>query len=442
MKINPKIKLNIGKTNLLKIIVLGLILANSLYWFKYLQTRNQEIIWKRNIFGDASGYFVYLPATFLYHFDAKEFSSKFGNRINEKGEMEEVGCGFRVENNKIITKYFYGIALLQAPVYALIHLGHIITGTNGDGFNGLYEHATIISSIIYYILSLFLLFKLLKAKTNELLALTSILFTVFATNVIYYFAANPGYTHAFLFFLYTAFLYSSYQFSKKQSSKNSLFIYMITGLIAVVRPIDLIFAVTFFIDNDFKKLLRLISPKNLLIGATTLGLIVFPQLFYYKYITGSWLYYSYGNETFTNLLNPSLVKFYFSTNNGLFFYNPFWLIIIASTVGLLFTKHRRFAIIALMLFITNSYLCASWHIWNFGCGYGSRNFVEYAALFSFPFAYILMELRTRWKIITIIAISIFFCIINLVFVHNFDKCYFGSSDWDIKFVKSKYLKID
>lgn len=435
-------KLKIGKTNLLKIIVLGLILANSLYWFKYLQTRNQENIWKRNIFGDASGYFVYLPATFLYHFDAKEFSSKFGNRINEKGEMEEVGCGFRIENNKIITKYFYGLALLQAPVYAIIHLGYKITGIDGNGFNGLYEHTTIISSIIYYIISLILLFKLLKAKTNDLAALTSILFTVFATNVIYYFAANPGYTHAFLFFLFTAFLYTSYLFSKTQSPRNSFLIYLIAGLIVVVRPINFIFLLTFFIDNDLKKFIRLISPKKLIVGIFTIGLIVTPQLIYYKYLSGNWLYYSYGDETFTNLLNPVLIKFYFSTNNGLFFYNPFWLILIISTIWLLFTKHKRYAAIALILFILNSYLCASWHIWNFGCGYGARNFVEYAVLFSFPFAYILKELRTRWKIITIIAISIIFCIINLVFVHNFDKCYFGSSDWDFKFVKSKYLKID
>ncbi|MGE0077070.1 MAG: hypothetical protein AB7S48_04330 [Bacteroidales bacterium] len=432
----------IGKVNNLKIITLGLILLNTLFWFSYLQIRNQKVQWKRNIFGDASGYFVYLPAAFLYHFDANEFSSKFKNRINSKGEMEEVGCGFRIENNKIITKYFYGLALLQAPVYAIIHLGYRITGVDGDGFNGLYEHTTIISSIIYYIFSLILLFKLLKAKTNELLALTSILFTVFATNVIYYFAANPGYTHAFLFFLFSAFLFLSFQFSKKQSLRNSFFLYMIAALIATVRPVTLIFLIAFFIDNDFRKFLKLISPKNLLIGISTVGLIVFPQLLYYKYISGNWLYYSYGDETFTNLLNPNLIKFYFSTNNGLFFYNPFWLILIASTLALTFTKYKRFAIIALILFVSNSYLCASWHIWSFGCGYGSRNFVEYASLFSLSFAYILMELRTRWKIITIIAISFFFCFINLVFVHNFDKCYFGSSDWDFKFVKNKYLKID
>jgi hypothetical protein len=73
--------------------------------------------------------------------------------------MEEVGCGFRIENNKIITKYFYGLALLQAPVYAIIYWGYKITGIDGDGFNGLYEHTTIISSIIYYIISLIFLFK-------------------------------------------------------------------------------------------------------------------------------------------------------------------------------------------------------------------------------------------------------------------------------------------
>ncbi|MGD9978466.1 MAG: hypothetical protein AB7S54_11090 [Bacteroidales bacterium] len=421
-----------------KLIVLALIVINSIYWFQYLQKRNTEIIWKRNVFGDASGYFVYLPSAFIYHFNANEFRKKFETRINEKGEMEEVGCGFKIQNNKIITKYFYGIALLQAPVYALIHLGYKLAGIDGDGFNGLYEQATIISSIIYYILSLLLLFKLLKSKTNGVIALTSILFTVFGTNVIYYFAGNPGYAHAYLFFLFSAFLYSSNQFSKTESLKSSVPIYAIAGLIAVIRPIHLIFLLAFFVENNFRKCIKLLTPKHLLIGVVAIVVIIFPQLLYYKYLSGNWLYYSYGDETFTNILNPSLIKFYFSTNNGLFVYNPIWLILLFSAFFLLFTKYRRAAIISISLFLVNSYLCASWHNWNFGCGYGSRNFVEYAALFSLMYAYILQAIQLRWKIFTIIALSFFLTSINFIFMYNFDKCYFGKGDWDWNFVKKEY----
>lgn len=432
----------LNNNTILQLVVLGLIVIGSIYWFIYLQKRNQEIYWKRNVFGDASGYFVYLPSTFIYQFNVTEFEKKFENRINAKGEVEEVGCGFRIEDNRIITKYFYGIALLQAPIYTLIHAGYRIAGINGDGFNGLYEHTTIISAIIYYILSLILLYKLIKKRTNGLIALTSLLFTIFATNVIYYFAANPGYTHAYSFFLFVAFLYFSNKFSENQSLTNAVLLFAITGIIAVTRPVNLLFVLSFFVDNNFRNFVKLISPKNLLIGIFIVVALVFPQLYYYKYAYGNWFHYSYQNETFTNLLNPSLIKFYFSTNNGLFIYNPIWFVLLGSTIWLLFTKHRRYAIISLALFIINSYLCSSWHMWNFGCSYGSRNFVEYASIFSFAFAYILLELRSRWKIITIIAVSIIFCFINLVFVRNFDKCYFGANDWDFKFVKDKYLRID
>mgnify|MGYP000941391182 FL=1 len=83
----------LNKNSILKLPVLGLIVISSICWFIYLQKRNQEIYWKRNIFGDASGYFVYLPSTFIYQFNVTEFEKKFENRINAKGEVEEVGCG-------------------------------------------------------------------------------------------------------------------------------------------------------------------------------------------------------------------------------------------------------------------------------------------------------------------------------------------------------------
>lgn len=423
-------------TSLLKSFLIGLIAINSIYWIQHLQKRNHEIIWKRNIFADASGYFVYLPSTFLYHFDAKEFSSKFGDRINNKGEMEEVGCGFRIENNKIITKYFYGIALLQTPIYLSIHLYHKISGKTGDGFNGLYEQTTIISSIIYFVISLILLYKFLITKTSDIAARAAIFFTVFGSNAIYYFGAYPGYTHPYLFFLIVCLLYTSYKFSQNQNIKNTVWLYIITGLIIITRPINIIVLAVFFIDNDFKKVLKLISPKKLILGIFILTLLIFPQLLYYKYISGDWFYYSYNNESFTGLRSPSLGKFYFSTNNGLFLYNPIWATLLLASAYLLFTPYRHIAAITLIIFVTNSYLCSSWHIWNFGCGYGSRNFVEYIPIFALPFALILDYIRSRWKLFIIIAASILFCYINFKFMYKYDKCYFGKGNWDIEYIKS------
>jgi hypothetical protein len=87
-----------------------------------------------------------------------------------------------------------------------------------------------------------------------------------------------------------------------------------------------------------------------------------------------------------NWNNPQIIKTLFSPDNGLILYNPMVLLILA---GIYFMIKDRFrdGVVTGVLFIVLIYVVSSWWLFSFGCGYGSRNFVEYYSLFVFPMAY-------------------------------------------------------
>src|SRR5690554_5459863 len=60
------------------------------------------------IWADKAGYYVYLPAAFKFNFDSRQFPDSI---------QIKTGGGFELlqDQQKVVTKYPYGVALLQAP---------------------------------------------------------------------------------------------------------------------------------------------------------------------------------------------------------------------------------------------------------------------------------------------------------------------------------------
>lgn len=65
------------------------------------------------IWGDKAGYYVYLPAALKYGFDPAAFPDSMDVKT---------GYGFRLDSAQgtVVTKYFYGTALMQLPFYLVI----------------------------------------------------------------------------------------------------------------------------------------------------------------------------------------------------------------------------------------------------------------------------------------------------------------------------------
>jgi len=109
------------KINVKKACTLEILFFLSLFIFSTTVTLKQHqgrgiLNWQSEIWADMAGYYVYLPATFFYHFDA----SKTPPGIDEK-----TGYGFFLDrtHNKVVTGYFYGVSLLVSPFF---FAGHVI----------------------------------------------------------------------------------------------------------------------------------------------------------------------------------------------------------------------------------------------------------------------------------------------------------------------------
>ncbi|MGB0178353.1 MAG: hypothetical protein ACPF9D_14395, partial [Owenweeksia sp.] len=259
------------------------------------------------------------------------------------------------------------------------------------------------------------------------------------TNVLYYSVVNTGMSHIYSFCLFAAFLYGLSRLPG--SGRAWLFTGLIAGLILAVRPLNLLFilvALLWFLQRGSLHIKDLLTRKILIMAFAAI-LMLFPQLVYWHYLTGNWVYYSYGNEGFSNALHPDLTALWFAPNNGLILYNPVYLLVIVAMIWLV-VRNVREGLIFSLSFLSLSYLLASWHIPYFGCSYGSRNFVEYSVFFFLPLAGMLAAIR-RWWVKGIFLLIALACILyNTKLMYHAIGCFKGETTWEWSAFKDHLLK--
>lgn len=385
------------------------------------------------IWADAAGYYVYLPMWFIYGNDA----STFPNRI-----PEQTGNGFHVDsvNNKIITKYYCGSAILMTPFFLISHGLASPLGYNPDGFSEIYSYGLYFSGIIYCCLGMFFLTLFLQKHFNPSLSISTVFLLFISTNLYYYSIDAPGMSHVYSFFLFSVFLYSTQQLL--QSKKRIWYIlFSLSFVLAVLtRPTNaLIISFPFFYENGkfLLQLKYLLKEKNSFIIALIVSILcVFPQLAYFKETSGDYFSYLYGDETFSNLSHPYIFETWFSTNNGLFIYAPVLLLALIGIV-IMIREKEGMGFYLLFLFLLISYLFASWWNWWFGCSLGARNFIEFYTLFSIPMVY---TIREAWKkSVTKYILIVFSAMCSIIYFsieYYYDGCFYGGT-WDFE----SYLKL-
>jgi hypothetical protein len=109
------------------------------------------------------------------------------------------------------------------------------------------------------------------------------------------------------------------------------------------------------------------------------ALCLTPQLLIYRVATGRWLVSAYSEVGSFSFASPHLWGVLLSVQKGLFFWSPVLLLAIA---GFLLPAEweRRFRLPAAVIFVTQTYLIASWSDWQFGASFGHRGFTDGLAL--------------------------------------------------------------
>lgn len=390
----------------------------------------------RALWSDRAGYYIYLPALYFHHFDARSIPADLDVRT---------GGGFSIDTarNKIDTKYTYGVALLQSPFFVAAGLVSRIGGYHSEGgFSMIYIRMLGLAAVVYLVLGLWLLKRFLEAYFRQAVAYLAVILVFIGTNLFYYSLIDGMMSHVYSFFLISLFLYAMKRFLDTGGYGHFILACIAIALAILVRPVNLLPGILFFTWDTRtaaaarNRLRLLLKPSFLPVFLAILFLVFLPQMVYWHYLSGHWIHFSYRGEGFANWRSPRIAEVLFSPVNGLFTNTPLALALVAGLLFMLLRRSANAKAIAFQ-FIAVTLVCASWKMWYFGCSFGQRPFVEYYSVFAVPLAFTVDRLLSvRWKTVAVagwflLLVAAYFNLRYTVATYRFDRCYYGSTwDWD------------
>ncbi|HRQ29732.1 MAG TPA: hypothetical protein PLU49_06625, partial [Saprospiraceae bacterium] len=345
--------------------------------------RNDKLI----IYNDIISYYAYLPATFIY----KDITLNFIDKGD--GEGKYIFWPNITKDGKKVIKMSSGMSMMYAPFFFFGHLYALNSNTyEATGFSVPYRVALIIGSLVWLLIGLIFLRKVLLRYFPENIAALTILIVVLGTNLLHYSTREPTMSHLYNFSLFAIFLWLTIKWFEKPTVKWSILIGMLTGLITVTRPNNLIivFIFMFYGVYHFKSLkdqLQLFWRQkwNILVIVFSATVLVLPQLFYWKYVTGQWVYYSYGENEKFFFNNPQIINGLFSYRKGWLLYTPVMTLALAG-VFFLKEKLKNLFIPVLIFILLNIYITFSWWSWWYGGSFGMRPMIDSYSILALPLA--------------------------------------------------------
>jgi hypothetical protein len=379
-------------------------------------------------YSDKIEYNLYLPALFIYEFEAQRFPVGLETKVEREHILNR-------QTGRVQTRFAYGVALMQAPFWLAAHL----LADEKDGFSRPYRQAVNAAGVFYAVLGLWFTFWLLRRWFSPTTALWTTAGVALGTNLFYYGVIEPGFSHAFSFFAIALLLYSVARTFEEPGRMNRAF-WMLAcvalALVFAIRQVNLLFAAPLFFTGcttwaTVQERLRLVVRRGMiLIPIATLVLVAAPQIAYYLYLTGRPFAYSYGShEGFPNLFSPQLLGVWFAPENGLFPYTPLLLLAVVG-MGWMMRRGNLTGWLAAGVFLGVSYLYGSWWDPVLGCSFGYRGLTDYLTLWAVPMAYAVHRWRQRPQgtrlALAVLALGILW---NLKLTDSYGGC-FNDETWN------------
>ncbi len=374
------------------------------------------------IHADAQGYYGYLVAIFIERsFDWEQVMAGYRDTYFGGG-----GADFTVITEfGRVNKYYAGTAVLMLPFFLLSCAAAWITGSPIDGYSFPFQAGMMLSALAYVVTGFYLLGSFMQRRGISQMAIVFSIFSCFAgTGLFFYTVFEPGMSHAYSFFLFSAFIFLADRAVCNVSKGTVIPLALVTGLVALVRPTNAVIVLSLpFIAggwNPFVAFLRrLFSDKWVLaMAALAACSVVSIQLLMYQLQVGTPFVWSYGNEGF-NFLDPQMVPLLFSYQKGLFVYYPWTLLAMLGIIPLYITDARRamwlFAFLGIAVYVVSSWWC-----WYYGASMGMRAMIEYLPFFILMMAYLLQSLGAalRGAVMTLAMLTI---VLNLVQSYQYNK---------------------
>ena len=336
---------------------------------------------------DVAFYYSYLPAVFYQHDISQNFLKDTANQFIESKYFGHT----KLINGKYLFKGTMGMAVTYLPFFILADLYSRAANYPVTGYSESYHFAIQFSSLFYFIIGLLFLIKTLRFYFPKSVVFVTLFCITFGTNVLYYLTVGSGMSHAVNFGLISVFIYYTIKWHQKSLLKQAFVIGIIGGLLTLIRPINILIFIFFFLYNVksvpevFKRIKLFVKYKFQILLIILLGVLIFlPQLIYWKTQTGNWFFNSYVGEQFY-FNNPHILEAVFGFRKGWLVYTP---ILIFSLIGFyfLFKSIKEFFYPVLILFLVYIYVAFSWWCWWYGGSYGQRALIDVYPFLAIPFA--------------------------------------------------------
>ncbi|MBL7817554.1 MAG: hypothetical protein JNL70_21290, partial [Saprospiraceae bacterium] len=408
---------------------------NRLLWASlilfYIAAFIQIDYWRKAAYGgDSWGYYVHLPATFIYQ-DIGDYSKSFEAVKQYDANLPDPKVdkyGVRpTPIGKFAVKYSHGLAVLFLPFFIVAHVFCKWTGLYPtDGFSMPYMLANGVAVLFYVFLGLFFLKKLLNCYFTEGVTWAIVFTLAVATNLFYFATYNSIMSHAPLFACYCFLLFTTDSFYRSPQKRWVVFVGIGFGLVALIRMNELyaVFIPLFWGVSGVQSLKErfVFFSKNFKKYIVWVVLPVFclflPQLLYWHFVSGQWIYNAYVGETF-DFRHPQITEGVFGYKNGWLPWTP---VMVFALLGLFFLKkYAKAAFLPTILILPlHIYIIYSWWCWYYINGFGSRPMVEMYALLAFSlgaFYSFLMRLKKLGAVL-LAAIVLFFSGFNLFKIYQ------------------------
>jgi hypothetical protein len=344
------------------------------------------------IVSDVASYYNYLPAALKYQ--------------NLKFEELPLRIGFVTTPDGIrVEKMTMGLALLYLPFYLIALLYIKVAGLPYDEYSSPFSYMLGLSGIFYLLAGMLMLRKLLLRYFKDMIAAFGMITVFLGTNLLFYSAYNGPFSHVYNFALIACFAWLSIRWHEEPGWKHTILLGAVTGMITLIRPSNATVILFLLLWNTHDRALlknKLQLMRNNLLKILALAVIVFiiwlPQMIYWKYATGQFLFFSYGTEKFF-FDAPMIHKGLLSYRNGWLVYAP---VMVFSLAGMFFLRkaYKQFLLPVTVYFAASAYVIFSWWCWWY-VGFGIRSMIDLYPLLAIPLCALLARIIAARKLVGI-----------------------------------------
>lgn len=371
---------------------------------------------------DSMGYYQYMQWFWLEDSPpVQEAAQEFNPHFTVKSQN-------RAGEEIFVNKYSVGVALLQSPFFIM---GHWIAKAGGwyvNGWSTPYIWCTTFGSLLYAFLALLFLARFLLQHYEDPVVAVVLAAVVGATNWWYYIFHQPYMSHNYTCFLFALTLYYSQQWYKTGAWKHYIPLAIGVGLIAAVRIPNLVYGLVLAFGGVYnkeslqKRLLFLWEQwEQMLVGAFIVVAVLYPQLWYWKTVTGyAWFNAYAANEEHFYWLQPMIAEVLIGYRKGWFVYTPVMLLAVWGFINLYQQKKAFFPSILLYL-VLNIYIVSCWGWWWYGGSFGMRALMECCIPLALPLAALLEWARKKtWTKAFFYGAIVWFIFLNQLQTHQHD----------------------